>query len=364
MKKILFVFSIALICLIISSCRKTTEVPITARQNAIIKYLVSCGINEDRIEITDGVMTIDGDVGIDEEAAIEIMQQIDDLSTITNSVQERQRGVDTRLKAVTSANVVNIKYFIHPSVSNCQNGASWISAIGTAVSNWNNLSNCRVNFTQVSSQNLANLTFASDEPSNTFLAQSLINLQSPVVARTQFPAPSLGLICKNISIRRTATTTTRVNVIMHEIGHALGYFHTDSSDGIVLHGTPATDNNSIMYSNTTSSTSFTTGDKRANRLFYPDFIFMPGGFNATKSASSTLKVTFTKPTTDYPIYWIRLNRCNAVTGDSIASYTAKCDTNVIYFTNMPTGTYKFKIRGENYRQDVVSDYTVFKTVTF
>ncbi|MCB0596007.1 MAG: hypothetical protein H6557_24540 [Lewinellaceae bacterium] len=331
----------------------------------IINYLIAMGVDPDEIEMAEHYCIAEGDIAIDKVALLSFLNSNpQEIAPPQNSlVHERQYGVSSGTMAVSAAKVAAIKFYVHPTVNNCQNPTAWISAITTGTQNWTNISNCRVKFTQVYSSGSADLIISSDEASNTFLPSSLINLPSSVLARTKFPAPTLGTVCKFISIRKGGNPTNRVNAIMHELGHALGYFHTNGSDGTLIHGTPTTDNSSVMYQITSSNTTFTNGDLRAARLFYPDIILMPGGFNALPDGVRRVKIVISSPPTSYPIYWLNYEIWNSTGYTRLSSGDIKCNSTTFFLEGISPGTYKFRVRGQNYKKDVQSDFTSFKTVT-
>lgn len=332
----------------------------------LLNYYASIGISADRILFDSITCTIDGDMAVDKERMLYLIKNMpfeNNIGTVQFHPELRQYGVISELMSVNALNVANIRYFVHSSISNCKKPEEWKTAISSAAKKWNDITNCRINFVQVTTIGTADLIISSDDASNTFLKSSLMNIESPTVATTDMPAKTLGSICKYIAIRRGSDPSNRLNAMMHELGHALGYYHSDGIDGIHIHGTSTSDNNSVMLKTISSNTTFTTGDLRAARLFYPDIILSIGGFSILPDGSGRVKMTITSPSTSYPIYWLKWERWNSSGTSLLEAKYVKCDVTTFSLSGIPKGTFKFRVCGYNYRKDVNSDFTIFKTVT-
>jgi len=199
-----------------------------------------------------------------------------------------------------------------------------------------------------------------------------LHLQNPVPIATTYPLTStLGKVSPWISIRMGANPSSRVNTMTHELGHAIGFFHSGPSgwntDGIVLFGTTDPDNTtSIMYAGATSTTTFNANDLRSARMLYPDATTAPASLTVSVSnqpSPRTVKLTVSAPSTNYPPYWLYWERWNSAGTAMLASGYIKHDVNEFLFPNHSTGTYKYRVGRANYRKDILSGMTSMQTIT-
>lgn len=286
-----------------------------------------------------------------------------------SGIEERQRSVFWD-KTVQPLHVATIRYFIHPSVSSqCYQGSQWVSAIATSVQNWNAITNCRINFIQESQQSTADVVISSDHPDHAWLPNGAKNLnnQNPVPIAV---APVTNGNRKEgpfVSINRASQTSNRVMAIMHELGHAIGFFHSNVvvNSNQYLHGTPDPDGTtSIMYATETTTTTFNDADFRAARLLYPDAVNPPSSWNAQPlpGYSGVVKITVSTPTITYPPYWLHVQRCNS-SGTVIQEYWLAHTATTYNIGGIPQGTYKFRIRRTNLGRDITCAWTNYVTTT-
>lgn len=145
--------------------------------------------------------------------------------------------------------------------------SDWITAINQAVSEWNALG-YTITFGAYSASTATNVTGEID------VVYGSAGLSSTQYAGTQLPnsAGSIGEEIKINSAGPSGTTASAKKFAMtHELGHALGLRHTDTTEGqdvslsITCNGSVGwTDTNSIMKPNMTITQSwlgFTTCDK-------------------------------------------------------------------------------------------------------
>jgi predicted Zn-dependent protease len=67
----------------------------------------------------------------------------------------------------------------------------------------------------------------------------------------------------------TLAANQKLFAITHELGHTIGFHHTNQTSGIYISGTPQTDANSVMNSFVLPWNGFTAGDVRATQILYP-----------------------------------------------------------------------------------------------
>jgi hypothetical protein len=353
----------------VNSATETQEL-LSPEDRAMVDYLVSTGYDAKNISVSKDGCVVEGCMYMDRETLVSMMSGAMDSMHTHDEAQDRQRAV-AYTAAVKSDKVNTIKYFIHSSVNNCIGSGDWKTAVSTSVQNWNNMSYCRVSFVEVLQQSLADLIVCSDESSNASFG--LPNEQQNVQATygATFPSvmasaafPSSGNAGKFVSLDRTEvnTLTMKTRCFMHELSHVLGYHHANQSSGNPLHGTPNPDVSSAIMCQGGTGTVFGAGDTRAARLLYPDYLAIPSSYNALADGTGKVKITVATPSTVLPRYWIKVQRSN-MNGGLLQSYWVESDATTLYVTGISPGTYKFRICATNYRRDLESSYTDYKTVT-
>ncbi|MEI6947236.1 M57 family metalloprotease [Paraflavisolibacter sp. H34] len=95
--------------------------------------------------------------------------------------------------------------------------------------------------------------------------------QSSTIASAAYP-DYYGNPGRRITIntyQNSLTSSKKVFAITHELGHTIGFAHTNGTAGELVEGTPQLDPNSVMNSVVRSWDGFTKNDLKAVRTIYP-----------------------------------------------------------------------------------------------
>ncbi|MCD9015613.1 carbohydrate-binding protein [Fulvivirgaceae bacterium QH1ED-6-2] len=115
----------------------------------------------------------------------------------------------------------------------------------------------------------------------------------------------------------------------HEMGHNIGFWHTDQTTGTIVPGTPATDPNSVMNSFVLPWNGFTNYDLVAVRYMYP-----AGSFTRTIQAENYSAMA-----------GIKVEACTDSGGGSNIGAIETADWLAYNSINIPTsGTYRVEYR--------------------
>ncbi len=183
-----------------------------------------------------------------------------ELSKSTNNLVEKsqQQSYSTTLD---NSIVSQIAIYIESDVS----GTTWQTAISDAIVKWNSVG-ARVGFVETSTRSYADITITD-----------YTDLDSNTIAWAYYPHSSTTP-GREISINRKydyLSSNRKLNAIMHEIGHTVGFRHTNTTDGDHITGTATSgnDNSSIMHSSIHGGTDFTYNDEVAIFKIYPSTYF-------------------------------------------------------------------------------------------
>lgn len=201
----------------------------------MIQEIAARGFNPDQIEEFATYFIAEGDVHFDKECLFEEIN--------SDNYFTKQR----RSSHLSDADLiwVRIDPSLHPDVK---------AGIRAGMENWNNISTCRINLVE----------------SGKYYDINIYRVYKPGVTWSglgAFPSSSgkPGATIQMNEARPTAWT----RLAMHEIGHNIGFTHTNGTYGTLISGTPTTDPNSIM-NNPIGGGSFTHYDKIASYKLYPE----------------------------------------------------------------------------------------------
>lgn len=368
LKSFVFVLvTIFTISLVITACeqQEMAEVQtVSSEEQEILDFLESQDIHEHDIHFLEDYVLYQEDAGWDKEYLLqaargEILEEVTDPDPEAEALQSRQRGIPiiVRNDAVRQNRVNSITFFIHSSVQNdC--GIAWVNATRDAVVKWNNVSNSRVQLTEVFSSGPADIIIGSDDSS--IMPASHRNIGG--LARGDFSQN--GRVGEWIAINDAFDGWMhKEKTMMHEFGHNLGYRHTGSTDGEHIHTTATTPTESVMYQSSTSVVNvFTSEDRKAIRMYYPQDLDQPQLISATRVGAGAVRINYrNNSNTNKPYFWVRVYRYNNW-GILLGTFNVRARTSATGFhsfvlNGLGTANSRFALRGFNLRRDVNSPIT-------
>ena len=176
---------------------------------------------------------------------------------------EDARGYHSNPKLIAqrkSAYVVTstryVKYFVESGIP-----GPWVQALDSAIKHWNSVGSNLI-FRRVGSSTDANVKVR---------VKTLLPGENPnVIASAVYPSYT-GRPGHYIAINLAHNgldPSLKVFALAHEIGHNVGFTHTDGTYGAIISGTPATDPQSVMNAVVRSWGGFSQYDKLAITYIY------------------------------------------------------------------------------------------------
>lgn len=212
-------------------------------------------------------------------AGKDILVSLDDARTRLKNTQisaASVNGTDQRvyMYTVTPANAANIAIYADKTVP-----ADWITALDAAIANWNS-TNSHVFMKRVTGTTTTTTTGKGKNkttstttvpPAYNIIVTTLYDASTSMIAQSYMPY-SNGTVGNEVDINtyyNTLSSSYKTFALTHELGHSIGFTHTDGTYGNLIPGTPVTDANSVMNSFVLPWNGFTPYDITAVTTIYP-----------------------------------------------------------------------------------------------
>ncbi len=171
-------------------------------------------------------------------------------------------------KSPTFNSKVQITFNIYSNVTD-----DWKQAIREAANQWNQTGG-RITFLE-SNAICTGFPCNKGMPYGTPLAHVKIGMfNEPTSTVAMADLPTVNVPGKYIKINvnhNNLSSSVKLNAMVHEMGHIIGYAHTDNPTiGFHIEGTPYEDDASVMYSIVHSWLGFSTWDIIAHQTIYPN----------------------------------------------------------------------------------------------
>jgi hypothetical protein len=238
------------------SCKKSSDLEAPAKTDNIteLKQAVaaSTGYSADKVtySATAKEFTVDGDGIVSlEDAQARFGNNGAGTASAANGTAQRTYAY------VCAPSKRNLKIYIDPATV----PATWAAAIDQAIANWNSLG-CGITMTKVTSTTLAT-TFVTGYYNNT----------TNVIGTSNYP-DMLGGAGRRINLNtyyNTLPDAQKIFTATHELGHSIGFTHSNGTYGNLIAGTTDADASSIMNSFALNWVSFTSYDVTAANTIYP-----------------------------------------------------------------------------------------------
>ncbi|MER3472094.1 MAG: hypothetical protein C4330_12445 [Chitinophagaceae bacterium] len=264
------------------SCQKSadlqaTETPITEAHLAELKASIASTTGAPVSQIDYSAATKTFTVSKDAKLSLADAENYFKVQPIQGAPSTERTSQRVNMYTVNSTKVRNITLYCDASVP-----SDWISIMDQAIANWN-ATGSAVHFTRVTSQSTTTTTSGgggrkkngSTTTTTTISADVVANSfndnTTSTIAQAYYPlstgAPGNQI---NINLHYTYLSSSyRVFALTHELGHIVGFTHTDQTYGNLIAGTPDVDPSSVMNSVCLSWVGFTNYDLTAFRTVYP-----------------------------------------------------------------------------------------------
>lgn len=226
----------------------TADVKAENNTDKLVSYLETQGFKKDKIVLKGDQFILDGDVIISKEEVEKRVANEANPGRIPSG--EHWRG----LYLISNTYNTNVRLYIDPAVP-----TAWRTAIQGAVNNWNAVNGTRLGMSIINS--------ASGVYTRIFMGFESANW----IARAYLPTSNgrPGVSVEINSNYNSLPASQKLFAITHELGHTIGFYHTNQTQGVFIQGTPSVDANSVMNSFVLNWAGFTAGDVLATQIIYP-----------------------------------------------------------------------------------------------
>ncbi len=175
---------------------------------------------------------------------------------------------------VTQTNAASIAVYADNTVP-----AEWLTALDQAIANWNS-TNSHVYMKRVTATTITTTsgkgkkkttTTSTVPPTYNIIVKTLNDPTTSMVAQAYLPYWD-GTVGNEVDINtyyNYLSSSYKTFALTHELGHSIGFTHTDGTYGNLVPGTPEVDPNSVMNSFVLPWNGFTFYDVAAVNTIYP-----------------------------------------------------------------------------------------------
>jgi hypothetical protein len=232
----------------VSACQEPTAVEsaLMASKPDLAAAVRGHGFQSDGMRNDGDYVIVEGDIALSKAGLLSAMSDTTRTATLQPGPARRQWMVDTTVSQTNAASIV-------VDLSNILSNAAWTAAMRQAMAEWNGIPGSDIYFTEGSPGDIT---------------VSLANLGSGVAARADFPLGATrkpGPTLTINSVYNNYTSSQKLDVLAHELGHTVGFRHTNwqyytcgsyiinepqydtgVSGANLVSGTPSTDSQSLM----------------------------------------------------------------------------------------------------------------------
>lgn len=281
MKKIFRIFFLLLFTVILSNCQNDDELNISSDTSTIsfendIAIIKTLGFDVTNILDQGDYYRVENDIVLEKK-------YLNDYGKIDNDSIQLRQAVYSKGK-IDQNKVSNITIGFSSSFPTTGRTPEWRTALSHAINEWNSISNCAIKFILTASSPNVTIEHFREENSNT--------VAEAYMPRSGNPGEKIKI---NI-VNDYYSMDSKIHVLVHEMGHILGFRHTDGdTDSILIPGTSSLDPLSVMnstYGDNSGWKGFTQQDIKATQILYP-------GVSSLTSSAQILcpgeTVTYTVP---------------------------------------------------------------------
>lgn len=182
----------------------------------------------------------------------------------------------TNLLSCRNVNPITVRFD-----SNVPN--AWRTATLSAINVWNGVSSASIR-----------LVFTTAATADIRVTSA--NLAGNVVADALLPfLSSPGSRIRVNSDFDNLAASTKLTAMVHELGHTIGFHHTNKTNGVHIPGTPTSDPGSVMHSSVSPWSGLTSGDSLGLRIMYPFHANLNVEYTGCRSGTAKYLVDWGSP---------------------------------------------------------------------